>query len=110
VRPDRAEAIEIDRVVDRVHRNGGAEHVARLDGDAFRIRQHRIAAARLACEKPRRQPSSSRIVVQVPHQPGVGRPRAGAEKVHFQAVAVNDVGLKFEEAPLQAPRISQGRR
>ena len=48
--------------------------------------------------------------MQVPHELRVGRPHPRAEKVHLQAVAVNDVGVEITKPFLQASQIDDGRR
>ena len=64
----------------------------------------------LARQQPRRQAPGCRVIVQVPHELRVGRPRARAEKMHLQTVAVNDVGIEITKPLLQASLVDEGRR
>jgi hypothetical protein len=94
-RSPRIEPIEVDGVVDRVHRHAGAECLPRLGGHALRICEHHVAAVRLARQQPGGQASCRWIVVQVPHQLRAWRPHSSAEQMHFQTVAMNDVGIEL---------------
>ena len=108
-RPSRIEPLEIDGVVNRVHRHARAEPLACVGGHALGIRQHRVASMRLARQQPRRQTPRRRVIVQVPHELRVGGRTRAPEKMHLQTVAVDDVGLEIDEALLQASRVAEGR-